>query len=247
MKPTRVFLSVTTVPYRQPAGRDPFTHRETRPLRHRASWYARGTSTEMYQSKIVPTQEEAVRLARAYLERQKGAWVDTTDQPERYGYSHSSHSEHARKKKAAPDPVRDMVYRDISTYSTPQEIEADLQLARSTLEDANLLLSTVLFRKIGDLERAKQVMQQRVEPQHARKKITAQIDRSLEVLGASGLPEITVRVVPVDGKFRAELTTSIGRVVARSRLYDHEDTAQYFGDNMYIMGNWRKREREQRL
>jgi hypothetical protein len=91
MKERRVFLSVQTVPYRRPAGADPFTYREKRPLRHRASWWTRGSSSELYQSKLVPSQEEAVRLALAYLERWNKTTdtplIDTTDHPERYGYT----------------------------------------------------------------------------------------------------------------------------------------------------------------
>jgi hypothetical protein len=109
MKPTRVALSVKTVPYRLPAGADPFTYREKRPLRFRASWWTRGTTTELYRSKIVPSQEEAVRLAHKWLERENKAsqgrpadtrLVDTTDQPERYGYSHTS-TEPTEKKSPA--------------------------------------------------------------------------------------------------------------------------------------------------
>lgn len=93
MKPTRVFLSVQTVPYRMPAGTDPFTYREKRPLRYRASWWTRGTSTELYVSKIVTAQEDAVRLARQWLVRENKdgtRLIDTTDHPERYGYSHEA-------------------------------------------------------------------------------------------------------------------------------------------------------------
>lgn len=104
MKPTRVFLSVKTVSYRLPAGTDPFTYREKRPLRFRASWWTRRTTTELYQSKIVTSQEEAVRLARQWFDRQNkkdrpidAQLIDTTDQPERYGYTH----EPAEKKSPA--------------------------------------------------------------------------------------------------------------------------------------------------
>ena len=93
MKPSRLFLSVQSVPYRLPAGTDPFTYREKRPLRFRASWWTRGTSTELYRSKIVASREEATRLARKWLERENKAgvrWLDTTDQPQRYGYSHEA-------------------------------------------------------------------------------------------------------------------------------------------------------------
>lgn len=97
MKPTRVFLSVQPVGYRKPAGADPFTYRDPRPSRWRASWWTRGTTTEMYRGKPVATQEEAVRLARKWLDRwNKDAadrpaittLIDTTDQPARYGYAH---------------------------------------------------------------------------------------------------------------------------------------------------------------
>lgn len=92
MKPTRVFLSVQPVGHRKPAGADPFTYRDTRPSRWRASWWSRGTSTEMYRGKTVDTRDEAIRLARAHLERRNQtdspAWIDTTDYPERYGYAH---------------------------------------------------------------------------------------------------------------------------------------------------------------
>lgn len=88
MKPTRVFLSVQ--PVRPPRSTDT-------PLRYRASWWTRGTSTELYRSKTVTSQEEAVKLARKWLERRNqepvsGAvttqLIDTTDQPERFGYTH---------------------------------------------------------------------------------------------------------------------------------------------------------------
>lgn len=99
MKPTRVFLSVQPVGHRQPAGADPFTYRESRAPRWRASWWTRGTSTELYRGKPVATQEEAVRLARKWFERSSTEaggrpadrqLIDTTDSPERYGYSHET-------------------------------------------------------------------------------------------------------------------------------------------------------------
>ena len=96
MKPRRVFLSLQPVGYRRPAGADPFTYQDKRPSRWRASWWTRGTSTEMYRSKIVATKEEAVRLALKYLDKYNKQYadrpeytlVDTTEHPERYGYSH---------------------------------------------------------------------------------------------------------------------------------------------------------------
>lgn len=103
MKPSRVFLSVQSVGYKRPPGADPFTYRETRPLRHRASWWTRGTSTELYRGQPLASAEEAVRLARRWLERENKdgvRWIDTTDNPERYGYAHAS-SGHATKKKSA--------------------------------------------------------------------------------------------------------------------------------------------------
>ena len=99
-KPSRVFLSVQPVGYRKPTGADPFTYQDKRPSRWRASWWTRGTTTEMYRSKIVATREEAIRLAQKWLDRYNKSYVerglpehtliDTTDQPERYGYSHES-------------------------------------------------------------------------------------------------------------------------------------------------------------
>lgn len=62
MKPTRVFLSVQPVrPSR--ATSDP------RVTRYRASWVTRATSTEMYKSTIVDSQQKAVQLARSWLTR----------------------------------------------------------------------------------------------------------------------------------------------------------------------------------
>lgn len=106
MKPTRVFLSVQTVPYRLPAGTDPFTYREKRPLRFRARWWARGTSTDLYVSKIVGSEEEAVRLARQWFVREnKGGprLIDTTDHPDRYGYTHESTPSAEKKSPAQLD------------------------------------------------------------------------------------------------------------------------------------------------
>jgi len=108
LKSTRVFLSVQPVGHRRPAGADPFTYQDTRPSRWRASWWTRGTSTEMYRGKTVATREEAVRLARVWLDRRNKAaegrpadlhLVDTTDYPERYGYAHET-TAHAEKKTA---------------------------------------------------------------------------------------------------------------------------------------------------
>lgn len=101
MKPIRVFLSVQPIGYRHPAGTDPFTYREKRPVRYRASWWTRTHTTELYRGKPVATQEEAVRLARAWLARRNKEatgrpadtrLIDTTDHPERYGYSHEKKS-----------------------------------------------------------------------------------------------------------------------------------------------------------
>jgi hypothetical protein len=105
LKPTRVFLSLQPVGYKKPAGADPFTYQDKRPSRWRASWWMRGTPIELYRGKPVATKEEAVRLARRWLEQQRketashAVWdlVDTTDQPERYGYAH----EPAEKKTTA--------------------------------------------------------------------------------------------------------------------------------------------------
>jgi hypothetical protein len=105
-----VFLSVQPVGYRKPAGADPFTYQDTRPSRWRASWWSRGTSTEMYRGKIVATKEESVRLARKWLDKYNKQYadrpehmlVDTTEHPERYGYSHEATPPigHAEKKSA---------------------------------------------------------------------------------------------------------------------------------------------------
>jgi hypothetical protein len=101
----RVFLSVQAVGHRRPAGADPFTYRDTRPVRHRASWWTRRTTTELYRSKLVASQEEAVRLARRWIDRENKSgvrWIDTTDYPERFGYSHaSSVAEHDKKTPPA--------------------------------------------------------------------------------------------------------------------------------------------------
>jgi hypothetical protein len=95
MKPTRVFLSIQPVGYKRPAGANPFTYRDPRPSRWRASWWTdrkyEGHTSELYRSKPVATREEAVRLAYQWLDRQRkatashSAWdlVDTTEQPER--------------------------------------------------------------------------------------------------------------------------------------------------------------------
>lgn len=96
MRTMRVFLSLQPVGHRRPAGADPFTYRDPRPSRWRASWWTRGTSTELYRSKPVATEEQAVQLARRWFERENKAaaaqpayarLIDTTDHPERFGYS----------------------------------------------------------------------------------------------------------------------------------------------------------------
>jgi hypothetical protein len=88
MKPTRVFLSVQ--PVRSTSA--------SRNVRYRASWWTRGTSTELYRSKIVSSQEEAVELAQKWLARRNQEparvdtqLIDTTNQPERFGYAHETH------------------------------------------------------------------------------------------------------------------------------------------------------------
>jgi len=97
----RVFLSVEIVPYKRTAG-DPFA-RDGRPLRFRSVWVTRKTTSDLYKSKPCSTEAEAVALARKYLDRLNrptgtlfeatyghppSRYVDTTDQPERFGYSH---------------------------------------------------------------------------------------------------------------------------------------------------------------
>jgi hypothetical protein len=109
----RVFLSVQPVGHRRPAGADPFTYRDPRPSRWRASWWTRGTTTELYRSKIVATREEAVRLALKWLERSNKESVgrpadrhliDTTDHPEeRYGYSREAAAPAEKKSPAQLD------------------------------------------------------------------------------------------------------------------------------------------------
>ena len=113
-KPTSVFLSVQPVGHRRPAGADPFTYRDPRPSRWRASWWTRGTSTELYRSKIVPSREEAIRLARQWLDRRNKEaaepgrpadtrLIDTTDQPARYGYAHEPAAPAEKKSPAQLD------------------------------------------------------------------------------------------------------------------------------------------------
>jgi len=62
-----------------------------------AQWITRGIGSTMYESKRCATMEDAVKLARRWLERVNRPgpygeiatrYVDTTDQPERFGYSH---------------------------------------------------------------------------------------------------------------------------------------------------------------
>ena len=108
MKPTRVFLNVQPVGHRKPAGADPFTYRDPRPTRWRASWWSRGTTTEMYRGKTVDTRGEAIRLARKWLDRrnEEGAaslFVDTTEYPERYGYTHEGAAPLEKKSPAQLD------------------------------------------------------------------------------------------------------------------------------------------------
>ncbi len=56
-------------------------------IRYRATWITRGTSgTEVYTSKVVDTEAEAVKLALRYL-LTRPEWTDTTDHPERFGYA----------------------------------------------------------------------------------------------------------------------------------------------------------------
>lgn len=104
MKPTRVFLNVSAVGPRRPAGADPFTYRETRPLRYRASWWTRSPgASELYRGKLVASREEAVRLARKWLagqNKEKVHWIDTTDQSPRLGHAHEP-SAPIEKKTAA--------------------------------------------------------------------------------------------------------------------------------------------------
>lgn len=93
MKPTRVYLSVQPVRAPRSMGARSLISREPH---YRASWWTRGTSTELYRSRTVPSQVEAVRLALRWFERknQEAAGrpldtqlIDTTEQPERFGYA----------------------------------------------------------------------------------------------------------------------------------------------------------------
>lgn len=99
-----MFLSLDTVRYAKPLRPSFFgvPATETRPMRFRATWVVRGTGGEMYKSKVCSSEAEAVRLARAWLARMQRnvpnfeatyghpqtRYVDTTEQPERFGYSH---------------------------------------------------------------------------------------------------------------------------------------------------------------
>ena len=98
----KLFLSVQTVPHRNRDYKQGLEAHE-RPLRYRATWVVRGTGGDLYKSKMCATQEEAVKLARKHLERlnspagypvhmvdTRTQYVDTTEQPERYGYSHAA-------------------------------------------------------------------------------------------------------------------------------------------------------------
>lgn len=100
----KLFLSVETVPYRTRDYQQGLMPSD-RPTRYRATWVSRGTQSDLYKSKLCSTKEEAVQLARKYLARlnapvgpnfeavygTRTVYVDTTDQPERFGYSHDSH------------------------------------------------------------------------------------------------------------------------------------------------------------
>jgi hypothetical protein len=91
IKTVRVFLTIKPV---RPRGSGKVSH-------FKASW-VRGTSTDLYTSKPCVTSEEAVKLARAWLTKrnapisrmegglvhdQSTQYIDTTNQPERFGYS----------------------------------------------------------------------------------------------------------------------------------------------------------------
>jgi hypothetical protein len=45
----------------------------------RAQWIARGTGSELYQSRLCETETEAVRLARAYLMSRSELYQDTAE------------------------------------------------------------------------------------------------------------------------------------------------------------------------
>lgn len=95
MKPTRVFLSV------QPVSALPKYGCPRPAPRYRASWWTREPLAQLYRSKIVPSKDEAVRLARRWLEKKNEeaagrsidtSLIDTTRQPARFGYSHEKKS-----------------------------------------------------------------------------------------------------------------------------------------------------------
>jgi hypothetical protein len=85
-----VFLNVQPIKPPRPANADPFTYREKRKPRWRSSWIEHG-GVEIYRSREVTTPEVAVRLAKQWFEQERETrqLVDTTDFPERFGYTHA--------------------------------------------------------------------------------------------------------------------------------------------------------------
>lgn len=73
-----VFLAVS------PVFRKEHTTRRPLPMRYAATWVTRRTTTDLYTSKTVDTQEAAEKLARTWLKRENGRmsaveFVDTTE------------------------------------------------------------------------------------------------------------------------------------------------------------------------
>lgn len=73
-----VFLAVS------PVFRKGHTSRNPLPARYAATWVTRRTTTDLYTSKTVDTQEAAEKLARTWLKRENGRmegveFVDTTE------------------------------------------------------------------------------------------------------------------------------------------------------------------------
>jgi hypothetical protein len=95
----RVFLSVSPVRRR---GYEVRRAMAVSTSRYKAAWVTRGTTADLYTSKTCDTPEEAVKLALAWLARRNAPvsrmagglvheqtvrYVDTTADPERFGYS----------------------------------------------------------------------------------------------------------------------------------------------------------------
>lgn len=73
MSTKQVFLSIRRVLKRGHTVHKPL------PVRYKAEWIARGSTHEVYISTACDTPEKAEQLAYAWLERQGGHYVDTTE------------------------------------------------------------------------------------------------------------------------------------------------------------------------